>query len=168
MVKRVFQLFTAVLCFSASVALAHDFTIGDIKIDHPWSRATVAGIPNGVAYFGLENKGDAADRLVSASSPVAKSAELHNHVMEGEVARMRHVDAIEIPAGGSEVLKPGGLHVMLMGLNEPLQEGQMFPLTLTFENAGDVTVEVLVQAMGKSKGEHSDHGSHDAAGHAHH
>lgn len=154
--KRVFQVFIAVLFLGASMAHAHDYDVGTLNIDHPWSRATVAGIPNGVAYFGLKNTGDQDDRLVSASTPVADRAELHNHVVDGEVVRMRHVDNIEIPAGGSVALEPSGLHVMLMGLKQPLKEGETFELTLEFEHAGTTTVDVMVQGMGKSKADHGD------------
>lgn len=146
--------------FTAGSAFAHDYMAGSIKIDHPWSRATVAGIPNGVTYFVLENKGDADDRLLTASSPVAETVELHTHIRDGEVVRMRQVDDIAVPAGESVALEPGGLHVMLMGLKEPLVENNTFPMTLEFEKAGTVTVDVLVQLITGAKDSHHDHDHH--------
>lgn len=165
--KYILRFFTILAMFGASAVSAHDYTVGSLKIDHPWSRATVAGIPNGVAYFVLENNGDTDDRLLSASSPVADKAELHTHIRDGEVVRMRHVDDISVPAGQSVALEPGGLHVMLMGLKEPLQQGNKFPLTLEFEQAGSVTVDVMVQLLTGSKAAQGsdDHAQH---GHAHH
>lgn len=161
--KTILRFFAALAFFSATTAFAHDYTVGSIKIDHPWSRATVAGIPNGVSYFVLENQGDVDDRLLSVSSPVADKAELHTHIRDGEVMRMRQVEDIAVPAGESVALKPGGLHVMLMGLKEPLKEGNKFPLTLEFEQAGSVTVDVVVQLLTGSKA-----GSNDGDDHEHH
>lgn len=155
--KTILRFFAALAVFAATTAFAHDYTVGSIKIDHPWSRATVAGIPNGVSYFVLENQGDTDDRLLAVSSPVADKVELHTHIRDGEVMRMRHVDDIAVPAGESVALEPGGLHVMLMGLKQPLEEGKNFPLTLEFEHAGSVTVDVVVQLLTGSK----DGGDHD-------
>lgn len=156
-------LFVTFAMLTASVAWSHNYTVGSITIDHPWSRATVAGIPNGVSYFVLENQGNEADRLVSVSSPVAEVAELHTHEKDGDVLRMRQVHGIEIPAGKTVALEPGGLHVMLMTLKEPLEQGTSFPLTLNFEKAGSVTVDVQVDRIGKKKGDrqHMDDGNHD-------
>lgn len=158
--KYILRFLTAMAVFGATAAFAHDYTVGSIKIDHPWSRATVAGIPNGAAYFVLENNGDADDRLLSASSSVAKTVELHTHIKDGEVMRMRQVENIEIPAGQTVALQPGGLHVMLLGLNEPLADGTQFSMTLEFEQAGTVEVDVVVQLMTGGKGGHDDHQHH--------
>lgn len=150
--KKILHLLAALTLCGTTAVFAHDFTVGSIKIDHPWSRATVAGIPNGVAYFVLENQGDADDRLLTASSPVADKVELHTHIRDGEVMRMRQVEDVPVPAGESVALEPGGLHVMLMGLKEPLEHGKKFPLTLEFEQAGSVTVDVLVQLLTGGRG----------------
>ena len=90
----------------------------------------------------------AADRLVAASGDVAERIELHTHTMDGNIMKMRRVDAVEVPANGSVALQPGGFHIMLIGLKKPLQEGGSFPLTLTFEKAGTVDVEVAVEGVG--------------------
>ena len=160
--KFLIRFFAVLAMLGATSVFAHDYTVGSIKIDHPWSRATVAGIPNGVAYFVLHNNGDADDKLLSASSPVAKTVELHTHVKDGEIVRMRHVQDIDIPAGQTVALEPGGLHVMLMGLNNALEQGTTFPLTLEFEQAGSVTVDVVVQLLTGSRSGHDHHDhSHD-------
>ncbi len=125
-------------------ALAHEYMQGDIHIMKPWSRPLPAVSPNGAAYMTLTNKGGTADRLVGVSTPAAKMAEIHNHVMEDGVMKMRQVGVIELAPGASATLKPGGLHVMLMGLTEPLEEGKSYPMTLEFEKAGKVDVKVMI------------------------
>jgi periplasmic copper chaperone A len=129
-------------------AQAHEFKLGAIAIGHPYARATVPGQPAGGGFLKLENKGD-ADRLLSASAGVSGSVELHSMSMEGDVMRMRQVDAIELPAGKTVELKPGGFHIMFMGLKAPLKAGDSFPLKLKFEKAGEVTVDVKVEGAGK-------------------
>ena len=131
----------------AATALAHDFQAGDLAIDHPWSRATAASQANGAAYLTVTNSGD-GDRIVAASSPKAARVELHTHDMDGEgVMRMRQVEAIELPAGETTPLQPGGLHIMLFELQGQLVEGETYPLTLTLEAAGPVELEVQVEPV---------------------
>ena len=89
----------------------------------------------------IENEGGTPDRLIAIASPVAKMSHLHTMIMEDNIMKMRPVDTIEIPAGKTIELKPGGFHVMFMGLHTPLIEGEMFPLTLTFENAGSLMID---------------------------
>ncbi|HEX7127312.1 MAG TPA: copper chaperone PCu(A)C [Thermodesulfobacteriota bacterium] len=98
------------------------------------------------AYLTLENRGDRADRLVSVASPVAGRAELHESRVENGIMRMRPVEGIAVPAGGSVRLEPGGLHVMLMGLHEPIAEGRRVPLTLTFESGATLAVDAEVRS----------------------
>jgi len=138
-------LLTAAL--ATAQAFAHDFTLGTLKIEHPWARASAGPAPNGAAFMTIHNSGD-ADRLVAATGDVAQRIELHTHMMEGDVMKMRQVPAVDVPADGTAALQPGGFHVMLIGLKAPLKEGARFPLTLTFERAGTVTVEVAVEAVG--------------------
>ena len=133
---------------AALVAQANDVKAGTIAIGHPYARATVPGQPVGGGYLKLDNKG-AADRLLSASAGVAGSVELHSMSMEGDVMRMRQVDSIALPAGKTVELKPGGLHIMFMGLKAPLKAGDSFPMKLKFEKAGEVTVQVKVEAPGQ-------------------
>ena len=101
---------------------------------------------NGVVYLTIENSGDSADRLLSATSSVAEVVELHNVNMVDGVMQMRQVeDGVEIPADETKVFEPGGLHIMLIGLNRPLELGDSFDVELKFENAGMLTVESEVQ-----------------------
>lgn len=138
----------AVAVAGAGSAVAGDATVGDITIKQPWARASAGRAPNGAAFMSLTNGGTEADRLVAASADIAKKAELHTHIKDGEVMKMRPVEAIEVPAGQTVTLQPGGLHVMFMGLHQPLQQGGRFPLTLEFAKAGKVIVEVPIQAPG--------------------
>ena len=155
MFSRRFMLAAALAGLIASPALAHDYKLGSLAIAHPWARATVGAV--GGAYLSIENKGGAADRLIGASSPLAKTVEIHNHITDGEIMRMRQVDGVDLPAGGKVELKPGGYHIMLMGLGKPLKEGERFPLTLQFEKAGKIEVEIAVDKPGASDPAHGQH-----------
>lgn len=149
--NRVLILLVATFAIAAP-ALAHDYMQGDIHIMKPWSRPLPPVSANGAAYMTLVNKGNTPDKLVSVSTPMAMKAELHTHTMEGGMMKMRRVDAIEIVPGKQSVLEPGGHHVMMMGLKEPLVEGKSYPLTLTFERAGTVEVTVRIFEPGESEG----------------
>ena len=128
-------------------AAADGVKLGNITIAHPIARATAPGQPTGGAFLTLENHG-ADDRLLSVSSAVSKSVELHSMAMQGDVMRMREVNAIDLPAGKTVELKPGGLHIMLVGLKAPLKAGERFAMKLRFEKAGEVTIDVPVEAVG--------------------
>lgn len=136
------------LAFGALPAAAHEFhRLGDIVIEQPWSRATPVKV--GGAYMTLRNNGALADRLVKVASPIAEKGEIHETKVEGGTAMMRAVDGIELkPRGGSVQMKPGGLHVMLMGLQRPLKEGERIKLVLTFERAGTIEIEARVEKAG--------------------
>lgn len=136
----------------APPARAHDYRAGDLHIGHPWSRAASANT-NGAGFMTIRNGGTQPDRLVSASTPVARVVELHTHIREGDVMRMRPVQDIPVPPGQTVRLRPGGLHVMLIGLNEPLRQGAEVPLTLRFERAGEVQVMLAIEAAG-ARGSH--------------
>lgn len=159
---RLVSVAAALLMMGAGVASAHGFKVGTVEIDHPWSRATAPSAANGAAYFVLNNTGKEDDRLLSASTPVAEKAELHTHLMDNGVMKMRPVNAIEVTPGSPTALAPGGLHVMLLGLKQPLAKGKSFPLTLVFEKAGSVVVQVDVQGAGETAP------SHGGSGHQHH
>ena len=135
------------LLLLALPAAAQEGRAGDLTITQGWSRAAGAG-GTGAGYLTIGNRGTTADRLIAASTPAARRAELHTHVREGEVMRMREVPAIEIPAGGTVTLEPGGLHLMLVGLAAPLRQGGTVPVTLRFERAGEVQVSLAIQAAG--------------------
>ena len=127
----------------ASAALAQP---AQLEVNNAWAGATPGKAENGVAFLTIQSP--TADRLVSASSPVAKKAELHTMSMQGMVMKMRPITGLDIPAGQPVTLKPGGEHIMLMGLDQPLHEGQSFPLTLDFEKAGPRIVTVTVEKAG--------------------
>lgn len=136
------------LMLMAGTAAAHDTKLGDLVIGQPWARATPGAATTGVVYLKIENGGPQDDRLVAASTPTAGKAGLHVHAMDNGVAAMREVEAIDLAAHATVELKPGGLHIMLMDLKQPLREHDGFPLTLTFERAGSVEVEVQVGKAG--------------------
>lgn len=138
----------ALVLLVSAVASAQEYHLGSLTIEHPWARASAGD--NGSAYMTISNSGTAPDQLIAVTSPAADKVELHTHIKEGEVMKMRPVQAIDVKAGEHAVLEPGGLHIMLIGLKEPLKEGEKFPLTLTFEKAGSVAVEVAVQSVGAS------------------
>ena len=136
------------LAFAASLALASAALAqtSQLEVSDAWARATPGKAETGVAYLTIRSP--TSDRLVSASSPVAKKAELHTMEMAGMVMKMRPLAGLDIPAGQPVTLKPGGEHIMLLGLTRPLREGQSFPLTLNFEKAGTRTVTVAVEKPG--------------------
>ena len=127
----------------ASAALAQT---NQLDVSNAWARATPGKAENGAAYLTIQSP--TPDRLLTVSSPVARKAELHTMSMEGMVMKMRPLAGVDIPAGQPVTLKPGGQHVMLLGLDAPLREGQSFPLTLTFEKAGTRTVTVAIEKPG--------------------
>src|SRR5690625_3422451 len=131
------------LAVAAPVA-AHDLEIGDLVIVHPASRPVLAGRTAAV-YMAIANDGDEDERLVGASSPNFDAVELHESFEEEGVSKMRPVEAIEIPAGDTALLEPGGLHLMLFGAKEAVAAGEEFSLVLNFENAGEVEMPVMVE-----------------------
>ncbi|NJO38949.1 MAG: copper chaperone PCu(A)C [Rhizobiales bacterium] len=141
---------------------------GDVMIHDGWARASLGSNPNSAAYMTLENHGDTADKLIKAASPAAEKAELHTHIMENDIAKMRPVEAIEVAPGEPTVLQPGGLHVMLMGLTGKLEEGGTMPVTLTFENAGEVTLDLPIKSATGAKMNHDGDMKHgDGMKHGH-
>lgn len=150
---RIAHLLPILALAASSIAVqAHEYKIGKIDIGHPHARATAPGQPTGAGYLKLTN-GGAADKLLAASADVSGKVELHTMSMEGTVMRMRQVEAIDVPTGKTVALEPGGLHIMFVGLKAPLKVGESFPMKLRFEKAGEVTVEVKVEAAG-DKAEH--------------
>ena len=136
-------LLVASFMFAAGAALAQT---GELQVENAWARATPGKSQIGAAYVTIQSP--TPDRLVAASTPVAKKAELHTMEMSGMVMKMRPISGIDIPADKPVTLGPGGMHIMLMGLKEPLKAGQSFPLTLNFAKAGTRTVDVAVEPVG--------------------
>lgn len=122
-------------------ASSSEITVADARVPVP------AGV-NAAAYMTLTNDGDSADQLISASTDIAGSVELHQTTTEDGSMSMQQVTGVEIPAGGQAVLEPGGLHVMLIGVTEDLAEGDTVELTLAFEDAGEQTVSAEVVPLG--------------------
>ena len=116
---------------------------GQALVQDAWARPTVQGQTVGGGYFRIDG-GPAADRLLAVSADIAQSVELHTMRMDGDVMRMRQLDSVDVPAKQSVEFKPGGMHVMLIGLKTPLKVGNNFPMTLRFEKAGSVSVNVRV------------------------
>jgi len=140
--------FSLAFTLLATLVAAHGASVGDIVIGHPFATPSLPGTTNGAAYFAtLENTGTAADRLLRASTPMAGRVELHTMAVDAQgVMRMRELDAILLAPKDKLQMRPGmGMHLMLIGLKEPLKEGSSFPMALQFERAGTVEVKVVVQ-----------------------
>jgi copper(I)-binding protein len=137
----------AALCAVTLGVAAHGASVGDIAIGHPFATPSIPGTSNGAAYLAsIENRGSAGDRLVRASTPIASRVELHTMNIDAQgVMRMREIDGVALAPKARVQMKPGlGLHLMLIGLKEPLKEDATFPMTLEFERAGKVEVKVIV------------------------
>jgi copper(I)-binding protein len=136
----------AALLLGVGSASAEDYTLKNLRINHPYARPTPPGARIGGAYFTIDNVGAESDRLVRVATSVARAAEIHSMTMDGNVMRMRQVAALDIPAHSTATFKPGGYHVMLVDLKRPLAAGEMIPLSLTFEKAGTIEIAALVEA----------------------
>ena len=148
----------AVAGLSGPQAQAHDAQLGDLMLIHPTARPNMPNRPT-AAYVTIANDGQAADRLVAAASPEFESAEIHNVEMKDGVMKMFPVEGIDIPADDTVELKSGSYHIMLFGAKRLFQPGDEFPLVLTFEKAGQATIEAKVEkidpaAMGQGQMKH--------------
>ena len=132
------------LCFSCFPLLAQ------VAIERPWARATAPGAKVAGGYMVLRNSGAAADRLVSASSPASAKVELHLHINDNGVMKMREVPGYDVPAKGAFELKPGGAHLMFTDIKRPFKEGEKVPVKLKFEKAGEVNAAFHVGRLGES------------------
>ena len=139
-------LFAVALLLTAGASAPTGAQTKPVEVTQAWARATPGKAENGAAYLTLEAA--APDRLTGLSTPAAKQAELHSMTIEGGIMKMRSLAGIDLAAGQPVTLKPGGEHIMLLGLTEPLRAGQSFPLTLYFEKAGTMQVTVAVEAAG--------------------
>jgi len=145
--------------------LAQNPDANSIAVDQPWARATPAGAKTGATYMTVINNGKSADRLLGATTPLADKVQFHSVSEENGVSRMREMRAVEVAPGAKATFSPGGMHIMMVGLKQPLKEGQTFPLTLVFEKAGKIDVTVSVAKVGAMQ--HGDmgpmmHGPDDA------
>ena len=128
--------------------------LAQVEIERPWVRATAPGVKIAAGYMIIHNKAGVADRLLGGSTPVAARVETHVHIKDGEIMRMREVKGYEVPAKGSFELKPGGAHLMLIDVKQPLKEGDKLPMTLKFEKAGEVPAEFQVGRLAAPPAHH--------------
>lgn len=148
--------FASILLLSAPL-FAHDYKIGDLKIDHPWTRATPGGAKVAGGFMKITNTGTSPDRLIGGTAVPAGIFEVHEMRMDGNVMKMRALEkGLEIKPGQTVELKPGGYHVMFIDLKSPLKEGETIKGTLVFEKAGTIEVEYKIEARGSTGG----HGGH--------
>jgi copper(I)-binding protein len=148
--KKICAIFLSVFMMAASAE--HAVQLGDLKIKDPYARATVPAQKAGGGFVKIENAG-VADKLMGASSPVAKEMQLHTMSMDGNVMKMRQVQSIDVPAKGSVELQPGGLHLMFIDLKGQLKSGDQIPVKLKFEKAGEVEVKFHVKDMRPAHGQ---------------
>jgi copper(I)-binding protein len=150
--KRLKMLAAVAVVACGASAGAGDYTRGDLVIEHPWTRPTPGGVKVGSGYLVIRNRGKRPDRLLSASTPIAGKVEVHQTIAKDGVMMMRQVEGgLALPPGKDVELKPAALHLMFFELKQPLQQGETFPATLVFENAGSVNVEFNVEAMSTTK-----------------
>lgn len=138
------------LCLAVAIATSTSTRAADngaVHVEQPWARASIGVSRPAAAYLTIVNPGT-ANRLIAVETPVAKRAAVHRTVREGEVMRMEPAGEVDIPAGDRTVFAPGGLHVMIMDLEQPLKEGGAFPLTLRFAQGAPVTVTVPILGPG--------------------
>jgi periplasmic copper chaperone A len=128
-----------------------------LSIKSAFARATIGAGKTGAAYLTIHNPTGHSDKLIGARTSAAKRAALHTHLHENGVMKMRPIDAVEIPAHGMAALKPGGDHLMLMGLTAPLKQGEHFSVTLILEKAGEIDVKIKVGAVGATSAGHGGH-----------
>lgn len=154
---RISSLCALLVC--SAPGFANEYKIGELLIEHPWSRELPVDLPGGAAYFTVHNQGSQADRLVGVSSPRAQTSALHMRPTDDGMMTMQHTAVVEIPAHGEVIFQPGANHVMLTGMDQPLKAGEQFPLTLVFEHAGNVEVNVMVKTADAQTGNdpHSGH-----------
>ncbi|MDQ7729511.1 copper chaperone PCu(A)C [Halomonas sp. SpR8] len=176
MLMRCATLLTTLLLISSPLLAAHhgddhnDAMPGQtshMEIAQPWARATPPGAATGGGFVTITNSGEGSDTLVGATSSLTDRVEIHTMEMDGDVMRMQHLPGgVEIPAGETVTLAPGGLHLMFMGLSSPIEEGQPIAVTLEFQHAGSIEAELQVVPVGASpEGEDGDHGDHHHEAH---
>ena len=140
--------------FVSGAALAEDYQVKTLRVSNPFARATPPGAKVAGAFMTIKNVGPDADRLVSVSSPAAGLVEIHEMAMEGGMMKMRALKGIDLKPGATVELQPGGYHVMLEDLKQPLKQGEQIPIKLTFEKAGVLDIKVNVEAMGAAAHTH--------------
>jgi copper(I)-binding protein len=128
-------------------AFAHDYVLRELKVGHPWARAMAPAQSTAAGYLSVQNTGKAPDRLIGAATPEAARIEMHVTRIENDVAKMREVKAFEIEPGATLKLEPGGAHLMLVAPKRSFKAGERVPVTLRFEKAGELKVELSVEGQ---------------------
>lgn len=145
----------------STAALAHDYKIGALEIDHPWVRAMPKGAKVAGGYMKIRNTGDEADRLIGGTMVRAERVEVHEMKMDNNVMRMREIEGgLEIKPGETVELKPGGFHLMFMQVTDPYTKGEIVRGTIEFANAGKIDISFTVEAIGEKAKDHGDHAGH--------
>jgi periplasmic copper chaperone A len=152
--RVVLAAFVAAGALAGPQAAAHGYGAGDLQVRHPWARATPPGATVAAGYLEIRNSGQQADRVVGASTPAAERVEFHVQIQEGDVLKMREVKDFGVPARQRLTLRAGGSHLMLIGLKQPLVKGGRVPLTLRFERAGELQIELEVQPVDSRRPHH--------------
>ena len=142
------------LTIGAIVAFSISGKAGGLQIDQPFAPASIGAGKTGAIYFVLINGTGTDEKLIAASTPAARKAEVHTHLMEDGIMKMRKVDGLEVPAGKHVMFKQGGHHLMLFGLDKPLKEGDTIVVELQFENTGTMSITVPVKPFGHKMMDH--------------
>jgi copper(I)-binding protein len=151
-------LMALMICFGVVAQAQAQVSIGKlISIEHPWARATPSGARTGAAYLMIVNHGSTVDRLMQASTPLAEQVQFHQEIDDNGVMQMRELPTVNIDPGASVTFKPSAMHIMIIGLKQQLKEGQTLPLTLQFEKAGKIDLQVPIAKVGAM-------GDHDVGG----
>lgn len=146
--KYLQTLLLSAFTFFTAQTLAHEYSTGDIEIDHPWSREAPPTATVIAGFFQLKNNAQQDDYLISASTPVAKRVEIHTHEMSDGMMQMKQIDRVKVAAQETVMFKPGGYHLMIFNPEKAYKQGERFPMTLTFQNAGEIKVELAVEKNG--------------------
>lgn len=162
LIAGIFSVLPAASGLAVEPVAAHEFKIGTLTLNHPWTRATAKGAEMGGGFVTIVNAGNEADKLIGGSFALAGRTEVHEMTMDGDVMKMRQLEGgLDIPAGATVELKPGSYHLMFMKLTAPLEAGTNVRGSLVFEKAGEVPVEFAVEAMSAKAKDHKA-GGHDA------
>jgi hypothetical protein len=152
-----------IFLLATTVTFAQHYEAGQIHILSPWARALPPTSPNGAVYLTLTNHGAHPDTLLGASADIAEHVEVHSHILEDGMMKMRRVESVDLPPHKEVLFAPSGHHIMLIGLKQPLAAGDRFSLLLTFEQTEQALVEVVVQ-MADTQGAGQTHLKHDQTG----
>ncbi len=162
MLNRKLSAIMSVVLLALSSGVFAESVADQVEVKDPYVRAVPPGQPNSASFMALHNSDAAGHALVAAESPVSKVVELHTHTMVDGMMRMRPVEKVELPAGEEVALQPGGLHVMLIGLQQKLMPGEDIPITLVFEDGSkkEITAPVRKLQMHMKPMDHSEHMNH--------